>query len=347
MAVSRGAEAGGIAVIGAGSWGTALAHLLGGNGHFVRLWDRDPELIEAISRAGANPRYLPEAALPTAVTATSSLSQALAGAAWAVIAVPSGAIRDVVAEAGAQMCADCAVLSAAKGLEAETGFTMSEVIALLLQDTPHAGVVALSGPNLAQEVVRRIPSASVCASTDISLARRAQEMLMTPRVFRVYTHADVRGVEIAGALKNVLAIGAGISDGLGFGDNTKAALMTRGLMEMTQMGIAAGAKPLTFLGLAGVGDLMATAASRLSRNYRVGLGLADHRPLSEVLHELGQVAEGVATSRAAKLLSHRYDIATPLFDAIHDVLFEGKAPQATVEELMSRPARDEFTTETA
>lgn len=336
-----------IAVIGAGSWGTALAHLLAGNGHSVRLWDRDPELLEAIRQSGTNPRYLPEAALPDTVSPVSSLSQTLDGAAWAVVAVPSGAIRDVLGEAGAHISPDCAVISAAKGLEADTGFTMSEVIGLLLQDTPHAGIVALSGPNLAQEVVRRIPSASVCASSDISLARAAQEILMAPHVFRVYTHADVRGVEIAGALKNVLAIGAGISDGLGFGDNTKAALMTRGLMEMTQMGIAAGAKPLTFLGLAGVGDLMATAASRLSRNYRVGLGLADHKPLAGVLHDLGQVAEGVATAHAARLLSRRYDIATPLFDAIYDVLYEGKAPQATVEELMSRPARDEFTTETA
>ena len=345
MAQSQDAKE--IAVIGAGSWGTALAHLLAGNGHEVRLWDRDPELLEAIGKTGANPKYLPEAALPPTVKPRSSLAVALDGAEWAVVAVPSGAIRDVVGEAGAHLASGCAVLSAAKGLEADTGFTMSDVIALLLQDTPHAGVVVLSGPNLAQEVVRRIPSASVCAARDIALARRAQEILMAPHVFRVYTHGDVRGVEIAGALKNVLAIGAGISDGLGFGDNTKAALMTRGLMEMTQIGIAAGAKPLTFLGLAGVWDLMATAASRLSRNYRVGLGLADHKPLAGVLHDLGQVAEGVATSRAARLLSRRYNIATPLFDAIYDVLYEGKAPQATVEELMSRPARDEFTTETA
>lgn len=347
MAVSYAKETSSIAVIGAGSWGTALAHLLAGNGHEVRLWDRDPELLESIAESGTNPKYLPGAPLPPGITPISSLAMALAAADWMVVAVPSGAIRDVLAEAAPHLSPSTAVLSAAKGLEAETGFTMSDIIGLLLQDTPHAGIVALSGPNLAQEVVRRIPSASVCASADIALARRAQEVLMAPRVFRVYTHADVRGVEIAGALKNVLAIGAGISDGLGFGDNTKAALMTRGLMEMTQMGIAAGAKPLTFLGLAGVGDLMATAASRLSRNYRVGLGLASHKPLTSVLHELGQVAEGVATSKAARLLARRYSISTPLFDAIYSVLYEGKAPQATVEELMSRPARDEFTTETA
>src|SRR5579862_4052851 len=266
-----------IAVLGAGSWGTALAHLLGLNGRKILLWDRDEALIERIAKSGINHQYLPEAELPTSVAPTHSLQEAVEEARWVIVAVPSGAIRDVIPEAGEHLSENTAILSAAKGLEAETGFTMSEVIGLLLQDIPHVGIVALSGPNLAQEVVRRIPSASVCASEDIALARKAQEILMTPHVFRVYTHADVRGVEIAGALKNVLAIGAGISDGLGFGENTKAALMTRGLMEMTQMGIAAGARPLTFLGLAGVGDLMATAASRLSRNYRVGLGLANHK----------------------------------------------------------------------
>src|SRR5579883_833673 len=266
MAAKQREQAHPIAVLGAGSWGTALAHLLGANGHQVYLWDRDKTLIERISQTGTNPKYLPDAALPETVSPTHSLQEAVAGAEWAIVAVPSGAIRDVVPEAGEHLSPATAILSAAKGLEADTGFTMSEVISLLLQDIPHAGIVALSGPNLAQEVVRRIPTASVCAAEDIALARRAQEILMTPHVFRVYTHSDMRGVEIAGALKNVLAIGAGISDGLGFGDNTKAALMTRGLMEMTQMGIAAGAKPLTFLGLAGVGDLMATAASRLSRN---------------------------------------------------------------------------------
>ncbi|HEX5323870.1 MAG TPA: NAD(P)H-dependent glycerol-3-phosphate dehydrogenase [Capsulimonadaceae bacterium] len=347
MAVPHRTESHSIAVLGAGSWGTALAHLLGVNGHRVALWDRDQALVEHIAASGTNAKYLPDAALPANITPTHSLQEALVNVEWVIVAVPSGAIRDVISEAGEHLSAATAILSAAKGLEAETGFTMSEVIALLLQDVPHAGIVALSGPNLAHEVVRRIPSASVCASSDIALARRAQEILMSPHVFRVYTHADVRGVELGGALKNVLAIGAGISDGLGFGDNTKAALMTRGLMEMTQMGIAAGAKSLTFLGLAGVGDLMATAAGRLSRNYRVGLGLADHKPLADVLRELGQVAEGVATAKAARLLSRRYDIETPLFDAIHDVLYAGKAPQATVEELMSRPARDEFTTETA
>jgi glycerol-3-phosphate dehydrogenase (NAD(P)+) len=347
MAAARREQSHHIAVIGAGSWGTALAHLLSANGHQVLLWDRDAALVERVAKTGVNEKYLPEASLPSAVTPTHSLQEAASNAHWVVLAIPSGAIREVLPEVGEHLSPTTAILSATKGLEAETGFTMCEVIGLLWQDIPHAGVVALSGPNLAQEVVRRIPSASVCASEDIALARRAQEILMSPHVFRVYTHADVRGVEIAGALKNVLAIGAGISDGLGFGDNTKAALMTRGLMEMTQMGIAAGAKPLTFLGLAGVGDLMATAAGRLSRNYRVGLGLSDHKPLTDILREIGQVAEGVATAKAAQLLSRRYDIETPLFDAIYDVLYAGKAPQATVEELMSRPARDEFTTETA
>jgi glycerol-3-phosphate dehydrogenase (NAD(P)+) len=219
---------------------------------------------------------------------------------------------------------------------------MSEVISLLLNETVHTGLVVLSGPNLATEVVKRIPSASVVASNNQTLAKRIQEILMSPDHFRVYTHHDVKGVELSGAIKNVLAIGAGISDGLGYGDNTKAALMTRGLMEMTQIGVAAGAKPLTFLGLAGVGDLMATATSKLSRNYRVGLGLAQRKTIEQILIELRQAAEGVPTAKAVQVLSRRYKVQTPLLDTIYDVIYRAKAPLSAVRELMNRPARDEF-----
>ncbi|MDR3709382.1 MAG: NAD(P)-dependent glycerol-3-phosphate dehydrogenase [Capsulimonadaceae bacterium] len=332
-----------VTILGAGSWGMALAHLIGGNGHQVTIWDRDNDLIESLKNYHVNPRYLQEVILSENVKAVNSLREAVnPRTEWVIVAVSSEGIRDVVSEASEFLAPQTAVLSAAKGLEPDTGFTMSQVIDLLLSETAHAGLVVLSGPNLATEIVKRVPSATVCAGEDLALARRAQEMLVDPEFFRVYTHSDVRGVEIAGAIKNVLAIGAGISDGLGFGDNTKAALMTRGLMEMTQIGIAAGAKPLTFLGLAGVGDLIATATSRYSRNYRVGLGLAERKPIDQVVSELRQAAEGVPTTRAARLLSRRYNVQTPLLDSIYDVIYKGKSPVAAVRELVSRPARDEF-----
>jgi glycerol-3-phosphate dehydrogenase (NAD(P)+) len=331
-----------ITIAGAGSWGSALAFLLGGKGCPVTLWDRDDTLVAQIQASGHNPKYLPDIPLGETVDATHSLPDALADAGWLIVAVASGGVRPVVVEIADHLEEQTAVLSAVKGLDADSGLTMSELIATLLGDNIYAGTAVLSGPNLAGELVRGIPSASVVASDDPALARRAQAMLMTERTFRVYTHADVKGVELGGALKNVLAIGAGLSDGLGFGDNTKAALMTRGLMEMTQLGVAAGGQALTFLGLSGVGDLLATATSRLSRNYRVGLGLAAGKSLDTIHAELHQAAEGVPTAQAAQVLSQRYGLQTPVFAAIHAVLYEDKSPAAAVEELMTRAAREEF-----
>ncbi len=331
-----------IAILGAGSWGTALAHLLGTKGYAVRLWDRDAALIEDVKERGLNLKYLPDVPLPPTVVATPALRDALDGADWAVVAVASDGVRAVVAEAAAFLTPETAILSASKGLEAETGFTVSEIIATLLLDVLHAGVTVLSGPNLARELTRGVPTASVVASLDPRQARHAQSLLMTERTFRVYTHADVTGVELGGALKNVLAIGGGLSDGLGFGDNTKAALMTRGLMEMTQLGVAAGGKALTFLGLSGVGDLMATAGSKLSRNYRVGLGLAAGKTLPEVYADLRQAAEGVPTARAAQVLSRRHGLLTPVLATINAVLHDGLSPSVAVETLMTRAAREEF-----
>jgi glycerol-3-phosphate dehydrogenase (NAD(P)+) len=332
-----------ITILGGGSWGTALALLLAENHHKVTIWDRDQELVASIKQHHVNPRYLTEIILPENVKAAASMREAIGPKAeWVIVAVSSNGIRDVVMEAAEYLTPQTGIISASKGLEPDTGFTMSEVISLLLQQTDYRGIVALSGPNLASEIARHTPSATVCASDDINLAHAAQEVLVAPDFLRVYTHTDVKGIEIGGAIKNVLAIAAGVSDGLGFGDNTKAALMTRGLMEMTQLGLKAGAKPLTFLGLAGVGDLMATATSKLSRNYRVGLGLAQRKSIEQVLTELHQAAEGVPTTRAAKLLAKRYAVSTPLIDAIYDLLYKGKSPVATVHDLLSRPARDEF-----
>ncbi|HEY3331565.1 MAG TPA: NAD(P)H-dependent glycerol-3-phosphate dehydrogenase [Capsulimonadaceae bacterium] len=332
-----------VTILGAGSWGMALTHLISGNGHHVTLWDRDQQLVQSINSNHVNPRYLSEITLPSSVQAVASLREAITPRTeWVIVAVASDGIRDVVGEAAEYLGPHIGLISAAKGLESDTGFTMSEVISLLLHETVYMGLVVLSGPNLATEMVKRVPSAAVCASSNMSLARQAQEILLSPDFFRVYTHQDVKGVELGGAIKNVLAIGAGISDGLGYGDNTKAALMTRGLMEMTQIGLAAGAKPLTFLGLSGVGDLMATATSRLSRNYRVGLGLAQRKSIDQILVELRQAAEGIPTAKAVRVLSRRYNVQTPLLDTIYDVIYRGKSPVAAVRELISRPARDEF-----
>ncbi len=331
-----------VAVLGAGSWGSALAHLLAGKGHTVALWDRDAALIGQIQESGVNAKYLPDLALGETVTATDAMPEALDGADWAVFAVASDGVRAVAGEAVNSLAPETTLLSACKGLEAETGLTVSEILTDLLRDVPYAGLAVLSGPNLAGELVRGVPSASVAASDDPAVARAAQALLMTERTFRVYTHGDVKGVELGGALKNVLAIGGGISDGLGFGDNTKAALLTRGLMEMTQIGVAAGGEALTFLGLSGVGDLMATATSRLSRNYRVGLGLAAGRSAGEIVGELHRAAEGVGTARAAQVLARRYGVTTPVFDAVAAVL-DGRTPAARlVEELMARGPREEF-----
>ncbi len=299
--------------------------------------------MEAVKQRGLNPKYLPEVSLPETVSATPGMRDALADADWAIMAVSSDGIRSVAAEAAPFLTAGTSVLSASKGLEAETGLTNSEVLTTLLADSAYAGLVVLSGPNLARELTRGVPTAAVVASLDPRQARFAQSLLMTERSFRVYTHADVKGVELGGALKNVLAIGAGLSDGLGFGDNTKAALMTRGLLEMTELGVAAGGKALTFLGLSGVGDLIATASSKLSRNYRVGLGLAAGKSLSDVLTELHQAAEGIPTARAAQVLSRRYEVQVPVLAAINAVLHDNLSPSVAVEELMTRAAREEFT----
>ena len=331
-----------VAILGAGSWGSALAFLLGTKGHRVQLWDRDAELMAAIQQRGLNPKYLPDVSLPDTVAAMPALREALDGADWVTVAVASDGIRAVIAEAAPLLPEGISLLSASKGLEAETGFTNSEVLTTLLADVPYAGLTVLSGPNLARELTRGVPTAAVVASLDPKQARFAQSLLMTERSFRVYTHTDVKGVELGGALKNVLAIGAGLSDGLGFGDNTKAALMTRGLLEMTELGVAAGGKALTFLGLSGVGDLIATASSKLSRNYRVGLGLAAGKSLADVLTELHQAAEGIPTARAAQVLSRRYDVQTPVLAAINAVLHDNLSPAVAVEALMTRAAREEF-----
>lgn len=333
------ADRGGIAIIGAGSWGTALSVALGRAGWRVALWARRAELAEALRRGRRNPQYLSEFPLPPSVMPTDDLAAAVHEANMVVLAVPSDGVREVSEQLAPHLRADQGVVSAAKGLEHQTGRRLSEVIAEVLGRQRDLAV--LSGPNLAAEVAAGIATASVAASASPQFAAAVQEALATP-TFRVYTNPDVIGVELGGALKNIVAIGAGASDGLGFGDNTKAALMTRGLAEITRLGVALGAKAETFRGLSGMGDLVATCAGRKSRNHRVGYELARGRRLLDILAEMGQVAEGVETARAALGLAHRAGVDMPITAAVHGILFDGLPPREAVRSLMTRASRNEL-----
>ena len=332
-----------IAIIGAGSWGTALAVLLGASPQAeIRLWARDTELAAALNAARQNARYLPGIVLPPIVAPTTDLARAVSGADFVVLAVPCGAVRGVALEMAPSLSSNAVLVSAAKGLEEGTGLRMSEVIAEAIPGV-ESRIVALSGPNLAVEVARGIPTASVAASISSDSARAVQGLFAAQPLptFRVYTGRDVIGVELGGAVKNVIAIASGVCDGLGFGDNSKAGLMTRGLTEAIRLGVAQGADSATFLGLSGVGDLIATGNSRLSRNFRVGAALGRGEALTDVLAELGQVAEGVPTTRVLCGLARRCGVEMPLCLALHSVLFEGRAAPDVIRELMLRPPKEE------
>lgn len=326
-----------IAVIGGGSWGTALSLLLSEKVGCVCLWVWDKSQAAVMNETRENP-LLPGFVLPNGVHVTTSLQEAVDGAEIILFVTPSHGATAVANEMRRYLLPGVAVISATKGLDGETGLTISQTLERIL--VPGTRVAALSGPNLAVEVAKRIPTATVIASNDERLAKEAQVLLMGPSL-RVYTNSDVLGVELAGALKNVIAIAAGICDGMGFGDNTKAALVTRGLAEITRLGMRMGAQQATFMGLAGVGDLMATCASPLSRNRRLGCGLGRGGRMEDVLHEIGQVAEGVPTTRAARDLAMRLGVEMPITQQVYDVLFNGKSPQTALTEIMSREPREE------
>lgn len=322
-----------VAVLGAGSWGTALSILLARNGHDVMLAGRSGDELDVLRSTRENSRYLPGFPIPQSVS-FQSLTDDLGSPDMTVIAVPSSGVRSVVSN----ICGSPkSFVIAAKGLEGDSGKRMSEVVA---ESCPGPSVGSLSGPNLAVEIVRGIPTAAVVASPDPSVAEAARSAFMCS-TFRVYSSDDVIGVELAGSLKNVLAIGAGMSDGLGFGDNTKGALLARGLREMSALGLTLGARMETFMGLAGVGDLFATAVSRLSRNYRVGRALGEGQSLSSALESVGQVAEGVDTSAAALRLAERVSLEVPVFTAIDSVIHGRLSPLDGVRALMDRAAKCE------
>ncbi len=335
-----------VAILGAGSWGTALATLLE-RCETVVLWAREPGLAEQVGATHENSRYLPGIRLAENVRTTSDIGEALTGAEGVVFAIPSAGMREVAALAAPYVPREALLVNASKGLEDRTGLRMSEVIAEALDrargtESPASmqRMAALSGPNLALEVARGIPTASVAAALHSDTARACQALWWGP-AFRVYTSPDLIGVELAGAMKNVIAISAGVCDGLGFGDNSKAALMTRGLAEITRLGVVLGAQASTFLGLAGVGDLIATGGSRLSRNYRVGVGLGRGEKLDAILTALDQVAEGVPTTRAICSLARRAGVEMPISESLYEVLFEGASVRDAITGLMLRPPRGE------
>ncbi|NUQ04710.1 MAG: NAD(P)-dependent glycerol-3-phosphate dehydrogenase [Anaerolineae bacterium] len=326
-----------VVVLGAGSWGTALAILLARNGAEVHLAGRDLDEIDTMRLRRENARYLPGFALPAEVRVI-PLADSPADADLAVIAVPAKAVREICAF----VAPSATILVSSKGLEAGSGAILTEVVA---EAVPGAEVGVISGPNLAVELVRGIPTVAVVAFPREETAERVRGAFMS-RTYRVYIGSDIVGVELAGALKNVLAIGAGMIDGLGYGDNTKGAMLARGLHEMACLGVHMGARLETFFGIAGVGDLFATANSRLSRNYRVGLGLGEGKPLARVLESIGQVAEGVPTSEAAVMLAKRHHVETPIFEAVHGVLREHLRPLEAVDRLMERmPKHESFAME--
>lgn len=330
-----------IAMIGSGSWGSALAVLLGKKGYRVTLWARRDYLARNIESQRENSQYLPGIMLPDTVSATSDISRAIDEAGAVVLAVPSKGVREALMLLDGGLDPDVLIVHAGKGLESGTGLRGSQVIGQLLGKEIGQGCVALSGPNLAVELAKDIPTATVVASSNPDNAVKAQSLFSTTSL-RAYRSSDIAGVELGGALKNIYAIGAGISDGLGYGDNTKATLVTRGLVEMIRLGVALGANEKTFSGLSGLGDLMATCSSALSRNLRLGRMLGQGRGIDESLDALGQVAEGMPSCHAAFLLSQQLQISMPICEQIYSVLFDGKSPKPAVLELMARDYRDEL-----
>jgi glycerol-3-phosphate dehydrogenase (NAD(P)+) len=328
-----------VAVVGAGAWGTTLARLVA-RVEPVTLLCHSPETAARIAATGRNEARLPGVDLPPAVVATADAGALRDATDLVIFATPSAHLRATVTAVAPHLAPDADLLSVVKGLERETLMRMSQVVAEAA-DVPIDRVAALSGPNLAAEVARNLPASAVVAAADVDLATRIAARLARRR-FRLYVNEDILGVELCGALKNVVAIAAGATDALGFGDNGKAGLLTRGLAEMTRLGIAAGANPLTFAGLAGMGDLIATCGSELSRNRRLGVELAAGRTWREIEATLPGTAEGAYTVRAALALAERYGVEMPIARQVELALFEGKSVQRCLVDLLARESKDEL-----
>ena len=322
-----------ITVLGAGAWGTALAKILQENGNNVTLWDKDDELLQHVQR-GKNEKYLPGVALPSDWKTQTDFKSAIGGAECVVLAIPSQAFREVTARLKGH---PGIFVSVTKGIEFETGDTMSRI---LREQAPADRVVALSGPSFAREVALGIPTTIVCACENDGTAKTVQGLFHRPE-FRIYRSTDILGVEYGGALKNVIAVGAGVGDGLGYGDNTKAGLISRALSEMKRLGVACGAKPETFNGLSGLGDLMLTCFSKQSRNRDLGERLGRGETIEAIQTSHPKLAEGYPTARSAHRLAKEKKVATPIIDEVHAMLYEGKNPKLAVRYLISRAFKAE------
>ncbi|PKM83937.1 MAG: NAD(P)H-dependent glycerol-3-phosphate dehydrogenase [Firmicutes bacterium HGW-Firmicutes-13] len=327
-------------IVGAGGWGTALSLVLTRKGFPVKLWVRTKNNYEQIKEERENNKYLPGIYLPKSVQVCNDLQEVVEKSRMVVVVVPSHVLRKVVLDFKKYIHREAVIVSAAKGIETDTLLRMSQVLKEELDSDFHSRIAVLSGPNHAEEVSREIPSATVVASEKREAAEFAQDVFMSPS-FRVYTNPDIVGIELAGALKNIIALGSGVSDGLGFGDNTKAALMTRGLVEISRLGISMGAKPLTFAGLAGIGDLIATCTSKHSRNRRAGMLLGEGKTHEDILESMDMVVEGFKTTLAASKLAEKQNIDMPITREVYEVVFNGKSPRKAVIDLMTRGKKNE------
>lgn len=326
-----------VGVIGAGSWGTALALVLHANGHWVSLWSNEAEHIEELKRCGENAHFLPGVKLPEGLTYTAKLAEAAEGADFLIMAVPSHAVRSVSEQLGGLVAEETVLVSVAKGFDMTTHERMSQVLGGCF---PHNPIAVLSGPSHAEEVSRQIPTAVVAASVDDKVMHRVQELFANANL-RVYTNSDVIGVELGGSLKNIIALASGICYGLKCGDNTEAALITRGLTEIVRLGVAMGANKETFYGLSGLGDLVVTCGSRHSRNRSAGVLLGQGEALEEVLPKMGMVVEGVNATRIAYALARKYNIDMPLTECIYQILYEKLPIEKVIGKLMQRDKKAE------
>jgi len=330
-----------IAVIGATTWGATLSVTLAQKGHFIRLLARTPDEARKMHNNELYHLPLPDNKFPTHISFTSSPSKAINGVRAVILVVPAQTMRENIRQIAPFIDENMLVVSASKGLEIETGKRMTEVIGEELPETYRRDICVLSGPNLAREILGGHPAATVCAASDIKVARAGQRLFNTDQLC-VYTNTDVVGVELGGALKNIVALAAGVADGLGFGDNAKAALMTRGIAEIQALGAALGANPLTFSGLAGLGDVMATCASSLSRNHYVGIELAKGRKLEDITDSMDNVAEGVPTTQAAWMLAKKLGVGMPITEKLYRLLYQGLTPERAANEMLNEETLHEL-----
>ncbi len=335
------AESAKIGVVGAGSWGTALASLLGMKGYPVKLWVYESEIRDDIARYHENKVFLPEIPLSENIDPSNDMQAVVSGKDLVLVVVPSHVMRQTAEKFAPYLSDGTILVSASKGIENKTHLTMTGVLEAVLPDQFKDRLAALSGPSFAREVARKVPTVVTAASPDPAVAGFVQNVFVTP-FFRVYTNDDMMGVELGGAVKNVIAIASGIIDGLNLGLNTRAALITRGLTEMRRLGVRLGANPHTFSGLAGMGDLILTCTGSLSRNHTVGKRIGEGRKLDEILADMKMVAEGVRTAKSVRNLSRRVHVDMPISCAVYDVLYGDLSPEAAVHQLMTRDLKDEL-----